>query len=538
MTARERTPGDAETRSADSLLATQVGEYVIEERIGSGGMGVVYRATHPLIGKQVAIKVLREELVSHQQVERLLIEARAVNAIRHAGIIDIFGFGRLPDGRPYITMELLRGESLSTRLRQGRLDANTTRWVLDQVLSALGAAHKAGVVHRDLKPGNIFLTDALDGTPLVKLVDFGIAKLVQSHDGPTTVHGSILGTPEYMAPEQIRGASVSPATDLYALGVIAFQMLTGELPFKGEQLQVLFAHVEEPPPLPSSKVPGLPPEFDTLILHLMAKDPALRPGSAEAVRQAVQRIPRSEAPPLPVRPEPVEVAPSQETTSRTTRSTIVPPSVKRQWLRAGPMAVLLVTSVACGAFILGRGGPWMAERPTAPEQARVVPKVASSVAIEPRTPMPEAPAAPTRGTEQDKALTTTVSLAPENPPTTSHELKSSRVLPKSRGTQLASVKESNLSRRSGAPVVPAQVSEAVKSMQHRLTTESLQAEQVLRAKVGEVANGSPALNELHAIRQRIPAALTVQDCDVLKRDLAHWKHARLGPATGTSLRAP
>ncbi|MFY2560389.1 protein kinase domain-containing protein [Corallococcus terminator] len=293
-TRRERGP-----RVKDSLISTQVNDFIIEERIGEGGMGVVYRAVHPLIGKQVAIKVLRAEHVSQQQVERLLIEARAVNSIRHPGIIDIFGFGRLPDSRPYIIMELLRGQSLSEALKQlGRLDPNTTVWILDQILSALGAAHKAGVVHRDMKPGNVFLAEALDGSSVVRLVDFGIAKLVRSHDGPTTVDGTILGTPEYMAPEQIRGTTVSFATDLYAVGIMAFHMLTGERPFKGEQVQVLFAHVEQPPPLPSSRVPGLPPELDTLVLHLLAKDPAMRPESAEAVREALRRVPPTVRPPL------------------------------------------------------------------------------------------------------------------------------------------------------------------------------------------------------------------------------------------------
>ncbi|WP_240359757.1 serine/threonine-protein kinase [Pyxidicoccus trucidator] len=277
----------------DSLLSAQVGEFVVQERIGSGGMGVVYRAVHPLIGKQVAIKVLRAELVSQQQVERLLIEGRAVNAIHHPGIIDIFGFGSLSDGRPYIIMELLRGHSLSALIRQhGRLDVTTTVRILDEMLAALGAAHRAGVVHRDLKPGNVFMAERADGTHSVKLVDFGIAKLVQSQEGPTTLEGTILGTPEFMAPEQIRGAPSSPAADLYAVGVIAFQMLTGERPFKGEPFQVLFAHVEQTPPAPSSRSADIPPELDTLVLHLLAKDPALRPPSAEAVRQALQRVPR------------------------------------------------------------------------------------------------------------------------------------------------------------------------------------------------------------------------------------------------------
>ncbi|MFY1827364.1 serine/threonine-protein kinase [Myxococcus fulvus] len=370
--------GERAPRGRDSLVSTQVNDFVIEERIGEGGMGVVYRAVHPLIGKQVAIKVLRAENVTQQQVERLLIEARSVNAIRHPGIIDIFGFGNLPDGRPYIIMELLRGQSLAALLQQNtRLDPNTTVWILDQMLSALGAAHEAGVVHRDLKPGNVFLAQGLDGTRTVKLVDFGIAKLMRNADGPTTVDGTILGTPEYMAPEQVRGNTVSFATDLYAVGVMAFHMLTGERPFKGEQLQVLFAHIEQPPPLPSSRTPGLPAEFDTLLLHLLAKDPALRPVSAEAVRQALKRIP----PTVLSAPATVPLTaplPLPESRTKTTASQVRPmlPGPRRAQVLTWAIGGAVITSVALGGFILGSrqsNGTPSPEEPVAAAVPRAAP---------------------------------------------------------------------------------------------------------------------------------------------------------------------
>ncbi|NPD24368.1 protein kinase [Corallococcus exiguus] len=276
----------------DPLLSSQIGDFTVEERIGEGGMGVVYRATHSLIGKQAAIKVLRAELVSPRVHERLLVEARAVNAIRHPGIIDIFGFGKLPDGRPYIVMELLEGRPLSELMSdQKRLDVPTVLWMLDQILGALGAAHRAGVVHRDLKPANVFMVEPPNAAPTIKLVDFGIAKLLENRESPTTIDGSVLGTPEFMAPEQIRGGTVGPATDLYSLGIMAFQMLTGVRPFQGDPVQVLFAQVDKVPPLPSSRAEGIPPELDTLVLQLLAKDPALRPPSAEAVRQQLLRVP-------------------------------------------------------------------------------------------------------------------------------------------------------------------------------------------------------------------------------------------------------
>ncbi|RKG98203.1 serine/threonine-protein kinase [Corallococcus carmarthensis] len=288
---RKTAPADIVT-IRDPLLFSQIGDFTVEERIGAGGMGVVYRATHSLIGKQAAIKVLRAELLAPRLHERLLVEARAVNAIRHPGIIDIFGFGTLPDGRPYVVMELLEGRPLSEMLHnRTRLDVPTVLWMLDQMLSALGAAHRAGVVHRDLKPANVFVVEAPNAVPTIKLVDFGIAKLLESKESPTSIDGSVLGTPEFMAPEQIRGDTVGPTTDLYSLGVMAFQMLTGVRPFKGDPVQVLFAHVDQVPPVPSSRVGGIPPELDTLVLQLLAKDPALRPPSAEAVQQQLLRVP-------------------------------------------------------------------------------------------------------------------------------------------------------------------------------------------------------------------------------------------------------
>ncbi|RYZ41672.1 MAG: serine/threonine protein kinase [Myxococcaceae bacterium] len=299
---RTRTGQERPTPSAeDPLVSTQMGEFVIEERIGAGGMGVVYRAVHPLIGKQAAVKVLRAELMSAEQEQRLLVEARAVNAIRHPGILDIFNFGRLADGRPYIVMELLRGQSLSELMHaKGRLDVGTTVWMLDQMASALGAAHRAGVVHRDLKPANVFVVEVPDAPPTLKLVDFGIAKVLRSSGELTLTAGAVLGTPDFMAPEQIRGGAISPATDLYALGVLAFQMLTGEKPFQGENVQVMFAHVEQPAPRASSTVNGLPPKLDALVLQLMEKDPARRPASAEAVRQQLRGLSRT----LPEAPMP------------------------------------------------------------------------------------------------------------------------------------------------------------------------------------------------------------------------------------------
>ncbi|WP_404370858.1 protein kinase [Corallococcus coralloides] len=375
-----RKTASAETTPlSDPLLSSQIGDFTVDERIGAGGMGVVYRATHSLIGKQAAIKVLRAELVSPRLHERLLVEARAVNAIRHPGIIDIFGFGKLPDERPYVVMELLEGRPLSELLSdQRRLDVPTVLWMLDQILSALGAAHRAGVVHRDLKPANVFIVESPNAAPTLKLVDFGIAKLLENRESPTTLDGSVLGTPEFMAPEQIRGGTVGPATDLYALGIMAFQMLTGARPFQGDPVQLLFAHVDRIPPLPSSRAEGIPPELDTLVLQLLAKDPALRPPSAEAVQQQLLRVPAESRPQSFARPPglkpkastqrpapvpkpavasvatrtPVAVADAEDLGTETLQS-LRPPL--RGWMLGG------------AALLVGLGaGAWWLSRPVAP----------------------------------------------------------------------------------------------------------------------------------------------------------------------------
>ncbi|MCY1030897.1 protein kinase [Corallococcus sp. BB11-1] len=385
---RTRTEPELPTApSVDPLVSTQLGEFLIEERIGAGGMGVVYRAVHPLIGKQAAVKVLRAELMSPEQEQRLLIEARTVNAIRHPGILDVFNFGRLPDGRPYIVMELLQGRALSDVLHaQGRLDVATTVRMLDQMLSALGAAHRAGVVHRDLKPANVFLVELPDAEPTLKLVDFGIAKVLQSREGLTLADGSVLGTPDFMAPEQIRGGTVGPATDLYALGVLAFQMLTGEKPFQGENVQVMFAHVEQPAPRASSRVKGLPPALDALVLQLMEKDPARRPASAEGVRQQLRGLSKTPAeaspPPGPTRHE--GEAPTSPSTPR--------PALLTKLLAKRQNRVPLAAMGAVALGLLGTGLWALTRTPEAPpELARPLPMPPAPV-VEPRpTSLPNPP---------------------------------------------------------------------------------------------------------------------------------------------------
>ncbi|MFP2897260.1 protein kinase domain-containing protein [Corallococcus sp. 4LFB] len=364
---------EATAPAADPLVGARLGEFVIRERVGSGGMGIIYRAEHPLIGKHAAIKVMRAERVSPEQEQRLLVEARSVNAIRHPGILDIFNFGTLQDGRPYVVMELLQGQSLEALLRErSRLDVGTAAWVLEQVVAALGAAHRAGVVHRDLKPANVFLMEQPDAAPLIKLVDFGIAKVMQSQDALARADGSTLGTPDFMAPEQIRGGEVGPAADLYALGVMAFHMLTGTRPFQGDNVQVMFAHVEQAPPRLSSRVEGIPPELDALVFQLMEKEPAKRPESAAAVRRMLQGLAR---PP----------GPSVSVESRTAPE--VPTAIAPPGRRSGrSVAVAAVAGVA----LLGVGYWWGAQAQEA-EQAPARPSEQVRVDARPTPPVEPPP---------------------------------------------------------------------------------------------------------------------------------------------------
>ncbi|RKG56057.1 serine/threonine protein kinase, partial [Corallococcus sp. CA054B] len=311
-------PGTEATAITDPLIGLKLGEYELRARIGVGGMGLVYEGIQPLIGKRVAVKVLRPELAhSSEQVARLLAEARAVNAIRHRGIIDIFGFGQLPDGRQYIVMEYLEGQPLDAILAEkGRLPVPEALSLLDEVLAALGAAHGAGVVHRDLKPSNIFLVRQPDGSRYVKLLDFGLAKRGEGPTGRTaqTRTDMVVGTPEYMAPEQARGQSVGPMTDLYAMGVVTFEIVTGRLPFIGSSpVDLLMKHVEARPPRPSEFVPDLPPAVDAFILQMLTKDPETRPNSADALRQHLSKLRRTlrATRTNPTAPAPVEPAPSR-----------------------------------------------------------------------------------------------------------------------------------------------------------------------------------------------------------------------------------
>jgi serine/threonine-protein kinase len=233
------------------VIGSTVGSYVIRRVLGEGGMGRVYLAEHQLIGKRAAIKVLLPQYSSQAEiVNRFFNEARASSMLKHPGVIDVYDFGRLPDGSAYLMMEFLEGQSLAARLRAGSLALELALDIARQVALALGAAHAHGIVHRDLKPDNVFLVPdtELRAGVRTKVLDFGIAKLTDDQGGGgagATRTGAIIGTPTYMSPEQCRGAGkVDHRSDVYSLGCMLFEMLSGRPPFVAEGPgEVIAAHL-------------------------------------------------------------------------------------------------------------------------------------------------------------------------------------------------------------------------------------------------------------------------------------------------------
>jgi eukaryotic-like serine/threonine-protein kinase len=282
---------------------TQVGEYRVEGKIGEGAMGVVYAAVHPVINKRVAVKVLKQALCDDRgAIERFIDEARVVNEIGSPNIVDVFAFGTLPDGRYYLVMEWLRGESLRDRLASGALPLDEACDITLALARALDAGHAKGVIHRDVKPENIFLIEVPDDTPRVKLLDFGIAKLVNDdHRTERTLAGAMVGTPQYVAPEQARGLAIDHRADTYSLGVVLYELITGSPPFVADNAAEMIAkHLTEPAPEPSLLRDEAPEALDELVIAMLVKHPTGRP-SLTHVQQVLKRV-RGELATTPMRP--------------------------------------------------------------------------------------------------------------------------------------------------------------------------------------------------------------------------------------------
>jgi serine/threonine-protein kinase len=379
----------------DALLGRMVGSYRVVGALAAGGMGKVYQAVHPEILNRVAIKVLRPDRASLTLVQRFFVEARAVARVGHPNIVRVIDLDSLDDGSPFIVMELLDGETLGARLEQrGPLPLSELIDVGGALCDALAAAHAAGVIHRDIKPDNVFLT--CEGT--VKVLDFGIAKL--QHDPqagvPLTVTGAVLGTPAYMAPEQVAAVGVDARADVYAVGALLYAAATGRPPFVADsKTAVMEQHLHAEPASPRALRPELPPALERAILRALAKRVADRPASAaELAAELRASLPApsttiAPVPTLPGSPPPrvaLQAAPP------------LPPQPRRatrRWPMLAAAAVISSVTVAAAALLgwpdppASSSAPTVTERPPSANLPGPSARSAPSAAI-----TPSAPAAP------------------------------------------------------------------------------------------------------------------------------------------------
>jgi tRNA A-37 threonylcarbamoyl transferase component Bud32 len=371
-----------------------LGRYRLEETLGKGGMAEVYRATDTKLARTVAVKVILEKhAVEEHFLERFLREARLVASLEHPNILPVYDFGE-ENGMPFLVMPYLPGGSLRERLKAGPVPLSLASSWIAQLADALDAAHAAGVLHRDVKPANVLLGK----DDRLFLADFGIAKMRESQTGLTAT-GVVVGTPIYMAPEQAQGQPASPATDRYALAVVAFEILSGRPPFEGESaLSLMHQHVSIPPPLLSARVAGLPDGLDAVLTKALSKDPAARPSTCRALAEAVAAFA-----PVGITPPPGLSGPGPVATSPTVVRVSGPrPSLTSdQTVLTRPRRALRGTAWTVAAVVVAA----LSE----PSTIAIAPPAAAAAVVE-RTP---APAAPARAAE---AAASKLALPPPAPP--------------------------------------------------------------------------------------------------------------------------
>jgi len=399
MTSEANDTAETIRNAPDPLLGVIVDDrYHVEALLGDGGMGVVYSARHVHLGRPVALKVLKREFATKgPSAKRFEREAMAATRLNHHHIVATLDYGRLPNGAPYIAMEKLGGISMLRVLAQCPMAPGRAVGIARQLCLALEAAHEMGVIHRDLKPENIQLVENGATKDYVKVLDFGIAKV--SGVTQLTATGHIIGTPRYMAPEQCRGQNVDARADIYSLGVILYELLTGHLPFDGDLATVIRGHLSETPD-PMSAWVATPDELHALVQKCMHKDPDERFQSAlelDAALESVEALLPGWAPPAnwaPTKPDADEPAPARVPTEAMTIDAEAPP--RRQmsltgWIIAGIAIIGIVVVLAFG----GRDA-----EPTPPVVAEG--ELGTTVTPLPRDPVDEAetpPPAETRARE-------------------------------------------------------------------------------------------------------------------------------------------
>ena len=260
-------------------IGQEVGNYRILQRLGAGGMGEVFLAQHPLIGKTVALKVIHQDMsLNKELVTRFINEAKAVSTIGNDHIVEVHDFGTTPEGAHFFIMEHLDGQTLAKALNSGRLPISDPAHVANclhigaQIAAGLSAAHQHNIIHRDLKPDNIMLIDKLGDPLFVKILDFGLAKMLEA-DTPLTAMGVVLGTPEFMSPEAAESKDIDARSDIYSFGVLLFFMLAGRLPFEASGMgEMMVQHVCQAPPVPRAFNPQIPPAVEQVVLRCLAKN--------------------------------------------------------------------------------------------------------------------------------------------------------------------------------------------------------------------------------------------------------------------------
>jgi serine/threonine-protein kinase len=404
----------------DALLGKELSDrYVVTQLLGTGAMGVVYKARHKLLDREVAIKVLKQD-ASGDEVnrKRFETEAKAASALNHPNLIAVHDYGFMDDGTPFLVMDYLEGESLSSALkREKRLDPLRMITILKQVCTGLEYAHKKGLVHRDLKPNNVMLLPYANGRDLVKVVDFGIVKPIGA-DQELTATGQIFGTPFYMSPEQCQGRKLDGRSDIYSLGCLFYRMVAGKPPFTGENaVATIVMHVKDPPPefAPEMLDSELLRALDPVIRKMLAKDPDDRYQSCDELRGALENVEHEHN----TEKMNALLAESQQGKAVSVQAE-QPKQPDEPPNKLLTPKILIATTLGCiviAMIIVAIVGASMFEKPTAQQAPATTPPVTSSSPPTPASAPPAVTDKPISGISETGTAAVAGSAAPVDPAT-------------------------------------------------------------------------------------------------------------------------